>query len=72
MDQCTELHLKCIIARLEYGRTVVMNNRPNRPVFGIPGQMPRALDVIDRLIIDANRSLNTRFPHNSITNNNSN
>lgn len=69
MDQCTELHLRCIIARLEHakerftitgGGVYYLNDQPNFPKGYERVTINQALD---RLLVDANRSLNTRFPH---------
>ena len=57
MNQCTVLHLKCIIARLEQGKVILEITNDNDSTVPIIEGMPKSSRVIDQLLRDANRAL---------------
>lgn len=68
MDECSELQLRCIISRVEYAKSASINDQTNNWMAGSLGVS--RINVYDRLLDEANRSLRSRFSASSSRNTN--
>lgn len=70
-NECSELELRCIISRLEFAKSDLINRGDQDTILNRLEGRVRIMSVYDRLLDEANRSLRSRFPASSSRNTNS-
>ena len=71
MDECSELQLRCIISRLEFAKSDLINTGNQELISGALEGRVRLMSIYGRLLDEANRSLRSRSPASSSRNTNS-